>query len=82
MFCKKIKTQSKKKADECNQIDFDYITFMAMNRLGFSYKEAMRLYLGKFIDLLEQYKKQYNFEIKRMLYVVEEEKKVTSLMEL
>lgn len=55
---------------------------MAMNRLGFSYKEAMRLYLGKFIDLLEQYKKQYNFEIKRMLYVVEEEKKVTSLMDL
>lgn len=53
-----------------------------MNRLGFSYKETMRMYIGKFIDLMEAYKKDYNFRTKRMLYVVEEEKKVTSLMDL
>lgn len=42
------------------------------------------MYMGKFIDLMEAYKKVYNFETKRMLYAIEEtaEKKVTSLMEL
>lgn len=55
---------------------------MTMNRLGFSYKETMRMYLGKFIDLMEVYKKDYNFVTSHMLYIVEEEKKVTSLMEL
>ena len=78
---KKIKSRSNKDG-ESKEIDFDYITYMSMNRLGFSYKETMRMYLGKFIDLMEVYKRDYNFKVKRMLYIVEEEKKVTSLMEL
>lgn len=78
---KKIKSQSKQDKGS-KEIDFDYITYMSMNRLGFSYKETMRMYIGKFIDLMEAYKKDYNFRTKRMLYVVEEEKKVTSLMDL
>lgn len=55
---------------------------MSVNRLGFSHKEANRMYLGKLIDMLDIYKRVYNFEKKGGLYDLEEEKKVTSLMEL
>lgn len=82
MFPNKKRRSQSKQGEESKEIDFDYITYMSMNRLGFSYKETMRLYFGKFIDLMEVFKKDYNFRVKRMLYVIEEEKKVTSLMEL
>ena len=58
---------------------------MAVNRLGFSYKEVGRLYFGKYIDLFSVHKFVHNFETKKMLYNIEqpqEEKEVARLSEL
>ena len=71
-----------KNDNQDDTIDIDYITFMCMNRLGFTYSQTMHMYFGKFVDLFEIYKEVYNFETKRLLYKLEEEKKVTSLIEL
>lgn len=64
------------------EIDFDYIYYIAMNRLGFSFKEAGRLYFGKFVDMFEVHKRIYNFETKRCLYATDEPKQVAKLSEL
>ena len=50
-----------------------------MNKLGFSYRETGQLYIGFWADLFETYKKQYNFETKRELYVLHEEEPISSL---
>jgi len=53
-----------------------------MNRLGFSFKEAGRLYFGRYVDMFEVHKRIYNFETKRCLYVTDEPKPVAKLSEL
>lgn len=77
-----MKAQSDQNDKKDSVIDFDYIFFIAVNRLGFTYQSAKYLYFGKYIDLFEAFKRVYNFETSRMLYKIEEEKKVTSLLEL
>lgn len=42
-------------------------------RLGLTLQEAGRLYLGRWADIFDAYKKQYNFETRRGLYLLEEE---------
>ena len=53
-----------------------------MTRLGFTYEQTQHLTFGKYVDMFEAYKNIYNFETKRMLYKIEEEKEVSSLMDL
>lgn len=82
MLPNKKKAQSEDNEHE-NIIDFDYVLFMAMNRLGFKYEEARHMYFGQYVNLMEIYKTVYNFETKRCLYDTgPEEKKVSSLMDL
>ncbi len=60
-------------------IDFSWIVFIGMNRLGFPYRQMMHMYFGFWADLFETYKRQYNFETKRGLYVLQEEDDISSL---
>lgn len=46
---------------------------MASTRLGFTRKEAGRIYLGQFIDTMEVYKRIYNFETNKYLFKIEED---------
>ena len=48
--------------------------------IGYTEKEISRMYFGKWCDLFEEYKKFYNFKLKK--YLFKEEEKEVSLMEL
>lgn len=80
MFChKKIKTRGTDEGEE-KPIDFSWIVFIGMNKLGFTYRQVCQMYFGFWADLFENYKKQYNFEAKRALYSIrEEDEEVSSL---
>lgn len=54
-------------------MDFSWVIFIGMNRLGFTYRQTMQMYFGFWMDLFEIYKKQYNFETKRAVYTLEED---------
>lgn len=61
-------------------IDFAWVTYMGMTRLGFTYRETGRLYFGLWCDLFEMYKIQHNFEMKKGLYGLSEpEEPISSL---
>lgn len=47
--------------------------------IGYAEKEVAHMYLGKWQDLFEEWKKMHNIRMKRMVF---EEKKVQSLMDL
>jgi len=53
---------------EDTPVDFHWIYYIGMKKLGFSYEELGMIPAGLFYDLTEQFKKQHNFEIKRGLY--------------
>lgn len=60
-------------------IDFPWLLYIGMNRLGFTYRECGFLYFGQWCDLFGAFKRQYNFE-KTLLYKVQpEEEPVSSL---
>lgn len=60
-------------------IDFLWIWYMGVNRMGFSYRTVGQQYYGYWMDLFETYKKQYNFETKRGLYKLFQMEEVSSL---
>lgn len=79
MFCgKKIITQGNQGKEE--KIDFAWVIWIGMNRLGFTYRQVGQLYFGAWSDLFDVYKKQHNFVIKKGLYrIPEEDEPVSSL---
>ncbi len=62
-------------------IDIPWVYFIAMNRLGFTYRQVGHLYFGLWVDLYEMFKKQYNFEKRKMIYVLQDNERV-SIMDL
>ena len=72
------------KGEENNEqpIDFPWLIYIGMNKLGFTYKQVMQMHFGLWIDLYETYKKQYNFELKRTAYRIDEVEPVSSLSAL
>lgn len=60
-------------------INFAWIVFVGM-QIGYSEKEIAHMYFGKWADLHREYRKMHNIKVKRLIF--EEEKKVTSLMDL
>ena len=60
-------------------IDFLWMHYMGVNKLGFSYRSIGQQYFGYWMDLFEAYKKQYNFETKRGLYKLFQMEEVSSL---
>lgn len=80
MFCNK-KIETKQKGEE-KPIDFAWLIYIGMNKLGFNYTQVGTLYFGVWVDLFEEYKKQYNFETKRGLYAVETTEEKGSLLDL
>lgn len=53
-------------------IDFSWLTFVAINNLGFTWRESGFLYYGYWIEMFENYKKQYNFKVEKKLYITYE----------
>lgn len=72
MLCgKKRITQGNRGKEE--QIDFAWVIWIGMNRLGFTHRQVRQLYFGVWSDLFDVYKKQHNFEVKKGLYRLQEE---------
>lgn len=80
MLCSK-KTKAKQKGED-KPIDFAWLIYIGINKLGFTYTQVGQLYFSTWVDLFEEYKRQYNFEKKKYLYVVEEEEAKGSLLDL
>ena len=51
--------------DKEEPIDFAWLTYIGMTKLGFTFSQVGQMTLGFWTDLFETYKKQYNFETKR-----------------
>lgn len=81
MFCYK-KIESRGKVEEEKPIDFFWMRYMGVNRLGFTHREVGRQYFGYWLDLFEAFKGQYNFETKRGLYQLEQAEEISSLDEI
>lgn len=79
MLCRKKIKSREVREDENAPVDFIWIRYIGVNKLGFTYKQVGQLYFGIWADLFETYKKQYNFETKRALYDLQEEEPVSSL---
>lgn len=77
MFCSKKSVPGKK--GETKPVDFPWLRYIGMNRLGFTYVQAGRLYFSEWISLFDAYKQHYNFETKRMLYKLDQEAEISSL---
>lgn len=60
-------------------IDFLWLQYIGVNKLGFPYKSVRQQYFGILMELFEIYKKQYNFETKRGLYQIFQMEEVSSL---
>ena len=63
---------------ESERINFAWIVFVGME-IGYREQEIAHMYLGKWCDLFEEYKKMHNIRMQRMIFT---EKKVQSLMDL
>ena len=48
-------------------------------QIGYREKEIAHMYMGKWLDLFDEFKKMHNITMKRMTF---EEKKVVSMMDL
>lgn len=85
LFNKKRKPRRKSGVEEDEPVDFAWVTFIGMNRLGLTEKRINQMYLGQWIDLYEAYKVIYNFETEKSLYQLEEKEekgKKESLLDL
>ncbi len=73
-------------SEEDKEIDFTWVIFIGMNRLGFSKKEVHKMYFGEWQDFYEIYKYVYDFETEKKLYRMiekpEEQEKLDSLLDL
>ena len=67
--------------DDDSIIDFAWVLFIGMNRLGFPERAVWQMTFGKWADLFEQYKMVYNFEAKNLLFDTDE-KQQASLFDL
>ncbi len=59
-------------------LDFAWIVFMGV-QMGFTEKEISRMYLSKWDELFDQFKKYHNFKMQRGLFKAQ---KVASLLDL
>lgn len=64
---------------EDTPIDFAWLIYIGMTKLGFTFREIGHLTLGRWTDLFETYKRTYNFETKKGLYSLNEEEPISSL---
>lgn len=59
-------------------MDFAWLLFMGM-RFGYSEREVSHLYLGKWVELFQVYKKMHNMEMKRGIFDVKEKVSLLSI---
>lgn len=64
--------------NEESEINFARIVFIGM-KIGYTEREVAHMYLGKWCDLFEEFKKMHNVEMRKQVY---EKQKATSLMDL
>lgn len=60
-------------------IDFPWLMYIAMSKLGFTLREYGLMTFGLWIDLFETYKRQSNFETNKGIYALNEEPKIDSI---
>lgn len=63
-------------------IDFAWVLYNGMQKLGFTEKEVGRMRFGKWSDLIEVYRKVYNFETRKSLFRIGEPEESSSLLSL
>ena len=73
-------------SEEDKTIDFTWVKFIGINRLGFTRKEVSRMYFGEWQDFFQIFKYVYDFETEKKLYRTieepEEQEEYTSLLDL
>lgn len=79
MFFRKKSVPGKKGSGKETPVDFPWLRYIGMNRLGFTSAQAGHLYFGEWIELFEAFKIQHNFETRRILYKVAQEEEISSL---
>ena len=79
MLCHKKIMARQGHNDKEEPIDFAWLTYIGMTKLGFTFSQVGQMTLGFWTDLFETYKKQYNFETKRGLYNLHEAEPISSL---
>ena len=82
MFFGKKSVPGKKGSREETPVDFPWLRYIGVNRLGFTYTQVGHIYFGEGIDLFEAFKMQHNFETRRMLYGREEEEEPISSLDV
>lgn len=82
MFChKKIKPGTGN--EEEKPIDVSWILYIGIAKMGYTEKEVYLMHLGKWIELLDVYKRVYNFEMTKQLYNTEmNQEKLDSVLNL
>ncbi len=65
--------------DKEEQIDFSWLYYIAAAKMGFTHREAGFLSFGRWTDFFETYKKQYNFEKRKLLYTINEAEPISTL---
>lgn len=67
--------------EEPEPIDFDWVYVIGL-KMGLSYRETGYMYYGRWHDMFEIWKEQYNFETKKMIYKTADDYKIGNLDEL
>lgn len=81
MFCKKKRSDHVEEYEigsESEPINFAWLVFIGM-QIGYTEKEISHMYLGKWFDLYDEFKKMHNISMRRQVFG---EKKVASLLDL
>ncbi len=71
MFCAK-KIAAREGGGKDTAVDFPWLYYTAMAKLGFTRREAGWLYFGEWSDLYQCHMRQHNFEVRRGLYQVQD----------
>ena len=67
---------------EAKPVDFPWLRYIGMNRMGFTYAQAGHLDFREWWELFEAYKQHYNFETKHMLYKLDQEEQSEEIASL
>lgn len=79
LYVKKKRQQVGDKEEDA-ALDFAWITYIGINKLGYTEKDIEKMRIGKWLDLYDAYKAVFNFEQSGRKYTVAQERKPVSLL--
>ena len=74
MLCSKKIGARGIQSEEDTPMDFPWLYQMGVTCMGFTHRTVRQQYMGLWMDLFEIYKRHHNFQAKRGLFSVSDEK--------